>query len=200
MSTFFHIQDLDMTFEPLLDEDNDALMQFFEDSNAWEPPADPASVSSVPLLRSNQEVTSEYKCRQRMSSNKAKSSSSVRPRRKVGRPSAFPQKLYRMLMEIHLNLHGSSLRDIIGFVPDGSGFVIHDTEAFVKQVLPQYFKMSSFSSFQRQLQLYNFKRLRNGGPYCHPLFHRDQSEKVDKMVRKQPQNSSYFNNVAAVSA
>jgi hypothetical protein len=196
-STFFHVQDLDTTFGPSLDEEDDALIQFLEDCNAWELPADPTTASSVPLLRLSQKVTSGYNCQKRKSSSNAKSSSSLRLRRKFGRPSAFPQKLYRMLIDNYMPEQGSSLRGVVGFVADGSAFIVHHEDAFVTQVLPKYFNMSSFSSFQRQLQLYNFKRVPNGGPYYHPMFHRDEPEKLDMMVRKRPRNASSANAVTA---
>jgi len=109
-------------------------------------------------------------------------------KRKLGRPSAFPHKLYRMLTELENTC--SSLCQVVSFTDQGASFQIHDNEAFVTQVLPQFFKMSSFGSFQRQLQLYNFKRISKGGPYQHVLFHRDQPENVGKMVRKQSRPSS----------
>lgn len=39
--------------------------------------------------------------------------------------------------------------------------------------MPKYFKMGSFASFQRQLNLYDFVRISEGpdrGAYCHELF------------------------------
>ncbi|CAB9512781.1 shock factor protein 1 [Seminavis robusta] len=128
---------------------------------------------------------------------KAKSSSST-GQRKLGRPSAFPQKLYRMLMDIQTN--GSSLQDIVAFSPEGNSFHIYHNDAFVEQILPKYFKMSSFSSFQRQLQLYSFKRISKGGAYFHPMFHRENPDTVGRMVRKQSKPSNFLLAVAAKTA
>ena len=88
------------------------------------------------------------------------------------------------------------LTHIVGFTPDGSAFEIYDTEAFVEAILPKYFKMGSFSSFQRQLQLYNFKRVTKGGAYKHPLFHRDMPDNLSKMVRKQSKPSNFVLSLA----
>ena len=62
---------------------------------------------------------------------------------------------------------------IIGFLPHGRAFCIHDPHKFVSDIMPKYFRMSRFSSFQRQLNLYDFERVTDGidkGAYYHELF------------------------------
>jgi hypothetical protein len=63
--------------------------------------------------------------------------------------------------------------DIMSFFPHGRAFGIHDPERFVGEVMPNYFKQSRLSSFQRQLNLYGFTRITsapNNGGYYHELF------------------------------
>ena len=63
--------------------------------------------------------------------------------------------------------------DIASFLPHGRAFAIHKPRDFVKHVMPKYFRMSRFSSFQRQLNLYDFQRITEGpdkGSYYHELF------------------------------
>jgi HSF-type DNA-binding len=46
-----------------------------------------------------------------------------------------------------------------------------------RDILPHYFRMSTFSSFQRQLNLYDFQRIGEGpekGAYWHELFLKHQ--------------------------
>jgi len=62
----------------------------------------------------------------------------------------FPQKIYAML----------SYEDpsIVAWTDEGEGFTIKDTERFVASVIPFYFRHGRMTSFQRQLNLYGFKR------------------------------------------
>ncbi len=43
-----------------------------------------------------------------------------------------------------------------------SSFVVKDRAAFARSIMPTFFRMSKFSSFQRQLNLYDFKRITAG--------------------------------------
>lgn len=43
-----------------------------------------------------------------------------------------------------------------------SSFVVHDRKEFVRILMPKFFAMSKFSSFQRQLNLYGFERITHG--------------------------------------
>jgi hypothetical protein len=56
--------------------------------------------------------------------------------------------------------------------------LIHFSCHLVKrEILPHHFRMSTFSSFQRQLNLYDFQRIAEGpekGAYWHELFLKDQ--------------------------
>ncbi|RHY99844.1 hypothetical protein DYB31_013858, partial [Aphanomyces astaci] len=48
--------------------------------------------------------------------------------------------------------------DIIRWTPDGLAFEIIDMEALTSTVLPHYFKHNKYSSFQRQLNYFHFKK------------------------------------------
>jgi HSF-type DNA-binding len=89
--------------------------------------------------------------------------------RRKGRSGKFPQKLHQMLLD--LERQGRS--DIASFMPHGRSFAIHKPTEFAQEVMPKYFRMSRFSSFQRQLNLYDFQRITEGadkGTYYHELF------------------------------
>lgn len=91
-------------------------------------------------------------------------------RRRKGRTGTFPQKLHQMLSDLERQEGGA---DIASFLPHGRAFAIHKPRDFVKHVMPKYFRMSRFSSFQRQLNLYDFQRITEGqdkGAYFHDLF------------------------------
>jgi hypothetical protein len=80
-------------------------------------------------------------------------------RRRKGRTGTFPQKLHQMLSDLEAQDGGA---DIASFLSHGRAFAIHKPRDFVKTVMPKYFRMSRFSSFQRQLNLYDFQRITEG--------------------------------------
>jgi len=91
-------------------------------------------------------------------------------RKRKGRTGTFPQKLHQMLTDLERQEGGAN---IASFLPHGRAFAIHKPRDFVKHVMPKYFRMSRFSSFQRQLNLYDFQRITDGsdkGAYFHQLF------------------------------
>lgn len=81
----------------------------------------------------------------------------------------FPERLHRLLKEIADDGNG----DVISFLGHGRAFAIHKPDKFVSEIITKYFKQKSLSSFQRQLNLYGFKRVASGrdaGAYYHDLF------------------------------
>jgi hypothetical protein len=100
-----------------------------------------------------------------------------------GKSESFPGKLYRLMA------HAEMVRDthIVSFSPDGRSFKIHDPDAFMKDVSPNYFHQSQFLSFVRQLNLYGFERILLGpnfGAYAHPSFIRGRPELLCSIKRK----------------
>jgi hypothetical protein len=94
----------------------------------------------------------------------------LQDRKRKGRTGTFPQKLHTMLSDLE-HQEGGSL--IASFLPHGRAFAIHKPRDFQKHVMPKYFRMGKFSSFQRQLNLYDFQRITDGadkGAYYHELF------------------------------
>jgi len=80
--------------------------------------------------------------------------------------SCFPSQLHEMVTY-------SNMESIMSWLPHGRGFMVHDTEKFVSEVLPNYFNHSRFASFQRQLNSYGFRRFtqgRDAGAYYHESF------------------------------
>eukprot|EP00590_Aulacoseira_subarctica_P005117 CAMPEP_0172435734 /NCGR_PEP_ID=MMETSP1064-20121228/71347_1 /TAXON_ID=202472 /ORGANISM="Aulacoseira subarctica , Strain CCAP 1002/5" /LENGTH=327 /DNA_ID=CAMNT_0013184085 /DNA_START=131 /DNA_END=1114 /DNA_ORIENTATION=+ len=101
----------------------------------------------------------------------------------MGKSKAFPQKLHKMLEVVEYN----EFQDIVSWQPHGQAFRVNDRAQFVKRILPKYFGQSKFTSFQRQLNLYCFRRLTRTGndknAYYHELFRRDQPLLSKQMVR-----------------
>jgi hypothetical protein len=70
--------------------------------------------------------------------------------RRKGRTGTFPQKLHQMLSDLERQEGGTV---IASFLSHGRAFAIHKPRDFVKQIMPRYFRMSRFSSFQRQVSI-----------------------------------------------
>ncbi|CAM9165504.1 unnamed protein product [Ectocarpus sp. 8 AP-2014] len=88
---------------------------------------------------------------------------------KRGAPQAFPSKLYEIL-------EGEN-PDIVGWTATGRGFEVRDHARLSSEVLGRFFKQDKFSSFQRQLNLYGFRKITKGsesGSYQHPHFRRGE--------------------------
>lgn len=63
--------------------------------------------------------------------------------------------------------------DIVSFCAHGRAFNIHKPKRFEAEVMNKFFRQSRVQSFQRQLNLYGFKRISRGpdtGGYYHELF------------------------------
>ena len=102
---------------------------------------------------------------------------------KRGAPQAFPRKVFEILSE--------QPAEIISWTPSGLAFMIHDMPRFVSEVLQKYFAHQKFSSFQRQLNLYGYRRIEPGGDepagsFAHDSFRRDESELLS-LVRRPKQ-------------
>lgn len=72
----------------------------------------------------------------------------------------FLKKTYEILQVAQPVMQDSVNEPVIRWANDGIGFVVLDEELFSKTVLPLYFKHSNYSSFVRQLNMYNFHKIR----------------------------------------
>ncbi|CAB9516241.1 shock factor protein [Seminavis robusta] len=82
----------------------------------------------------------------------------------------FPVRLHYMLTDIQKE---GIFTHIVSWQPHGRCFVVHDKKQFVEKILCLWFRQSKWASFQRQLNMYGFKRLSHGldkGGYYHDLF------------------------------
>lgn len=103
--------------------------------------------------------------------------------------SDFVRKLYKMLED-------PSHRNIVRWSQTGDSFIVVDTNDFTKNILPQHFKHSNFASFVRQLNKYDFHKIKNtedgGGAagenwqFKHPEFTKDSKDNLENIRRKAP--------------
>ena len=90
-----------------------------------------------------------------------------------GTVEAFPLILRKMLDEAEQK----DFQNIVSWQPDGRSFKIHKNDVFAATIMKNYFNLTKFKSFQKQLNLYRFATLHRGpfkGSYYHTLFVRDQ--------------------------
>ena len=78
--------------------------------------------------------------------------------------NSFLIKLYEILTNDEFN-------HTIKWTEEGKSFEINNYQSFVNEILPKYFKHKNFSSFIRQLNMYDFHKV-PGDCYIfsHPLF------------------------------
>ncbi|KAF2012279.1 heat shock transcription factor 2 [Aaosphaeria arxii CBS 175.79] len=93
----------------------------------------------------------------------------------------------------------SSDFSVVRWGNDGDSFVVLENEKFTKHILPKHFKHSNFASFVRQLNKYDFHKVRHNNeengqsPYGagawefkHPDFKANNKDALDNIRRKAP--------------
>ncbi|KAG2082248.1 winged helix DNA-binding domain-containing protein, partial [Suillus cothurnatus] len=99
--------------------------------------------------------------------------------------SDFVKKLFKML-EDHTFSH------VVSWGPQGDCFVVKDVNEFTKSILPRMFKHSNFASFVRQLNKYDFHKVKTSDDaqhswtFRHPDFHADRRDALENIKRKVP--------------
>ncbi|KAI5122201.1 hypothetical protein M0805_002690 [Coniferiporia weirii] len=102
--------------------------------------------------------------------------------------SDFVKKLYKMLED-------SSFAHVVSWNQAGDAFVVKDMNEFTKSILPRMFKHSNFASFVRQLNKYDFHKVKNSDDsqfgehswtFKHPDFQIDRRDALENIKRKVP--------------
>lgn len=102
---------------------------------------------------------------------------------------AFISKLYAMLQD-----EKYAAANLIYWAPDGRSFICPNPIEFARDVLPNFYKTNNFQSFVRQLNMYSFNKVSDlcsatqsdpsAWEFRHPLFCRDEPEKIHLIQRK----------------
>ena len=105
---------------------------------------------------------------------------------------SFLVKLYTILNDEQYNsyIHWSS---------DGKSVIISDPNGLTKKVLPQYYNHHNFASFVRQLNMYNFRKIRSEQKsgeqkYTHNEFQEWKTMKEIQAIRKKIKKDEEKNN------
>ena len=111
-------------------------------------------------------------------------------RKKTGGVSMpFPDKLMDMLDKESV-LHP----DIISWCSHGRAFIVRKPKVFTSDIMGEYFKQSKLTSFQRQLNLYGFRRITQGpdaSAYYHELFLRGRPQLCMRMQRQKVKGTGH---------
>lgn len=96
-------------------------------------------------------------------------------------------------------LEDPSYASVVRWGDDGDSFVVLENEKFTKSILPKHFKHSNFASFVRQLNKYDFHKVRqnneegassiygvNAWEFRHPEFKANNKDSLDNIRRKAP--------------
>ncbi|KAF8634527.1 hypothetical protein AX15_000827 [Amanita polypyramis BW_CC] len=102
--------------------------------------------------------------------------------------SDFVKKLYKMLED-------QSFQHVVSWGPQGDCFIVKDMNDFTKSILPRMFKHSNFASFVRQLNKYDFHKVKNTDDnqfgehtwtFRHPDFNANRKDALENIKRKVP--------------
>lgn len=126
----------------------------------------------VPGLQHNKQEGREIKRRRKKADDR------------LGRrgPHTFLLKLHSLLEMVD----DKNLTSIVSWQPHGRAFGVIQPKQFVEKVMPAYFKQTKLTSFQRQLNLYGFRRITKGndvGCYYHELFLRGRPFLCQGIIR-----------------
>jgi len=107
---------------------------------------------------------------------------------------AFPFKLHSILE----NAEKSNQEEIVSWLPSGKAFKIHKPKDFASNIMPSYFQQTKYRSFQRQLYIYGFDRVKDKssddyGAYYHKLFIRGESDLCLDMTRQKIKGTGLSN-------
>mmetsp|Transcript_45425 Transcript_45425/g.110040 ORF Transcript_45425/g.110040 Transcript_45425/m.110040 type:complete len:528 (+) Transcript_45425:152-1735(+) len=99
----------------------------------------------------------------------------------------FPEKLHEMLDR-------ANQPNIVTWLPHGRAFLVRKPKEFTEHIMPRYFRQTKLTSFQRQLNLYGFRRITQGpdaGAYYHELFLRGRPHLCMRMQRQKVKGTGH---------
>ena len=103
------------------------------------------------------------------------------------------------LLKLYQILENEEYKDIIHWSKDGNYFIIHNLHDFTENILPKYYKHNNYSSFTRQLNMYDFHK-RKSSPNEHIFEHKNfikgkkELLKLIKRKSKKDNNNNINNN------
>jgi hypothetical protein len=105
------------------------------------------------------------------------------PRTRYSQERSVPKFLKKVFSIVEEN----KFNEYISWSNNGTALIIKKPTDFADRVLPFFFKHSNFSSFIRQLNMYKFKKSKNGAYdhiYTHPMFQKGKIDLLRNIQRK----------------
>ena len=97
------------------------------------------------------------------------------------------------LLKLYQILEKDENKDIIHWSDDGKSFIVKNLHDFTENILPQYFKHNNYSSFIRQLNMYDFHKKKSGPNehiFEHKNFIKDKKELLKLIKRKSKKENN----------
>lgn len=111
----------------------------------------------------------------------------------------FPLKVYAMLEDAE----AKGFEAIVSWQPQGKSFKIHCPEIFESSIMPKYFAQGKFKSFQRQLNIYGWKKVQfgpNKRGYAHKHFIRGMPDLCKNVIRRDKRKKGFVSDLPAASS
>ena len=100
-----------------------------------------------------------------------------------------PKPESSFLVKLYTILDGNKYSKYIKWSQDGLSIIILNQNAFTKNVLPDFFNHHNYSSFVRQLNLYNFHKIKSNKKgeqkYMHDQFHQSKTLEEIQLIKKK---------------
>ena len=103
------------------------------------------------------------------------------------------------LLKLYEILENKEYKDIIHWSEDGKYFIVQNLHDFTEKILPKYYKHNNFSSFIRQLNMYDFhkkKSSQNEHIFHHNNFIKDRKDLIKTIKRKSKKENIPMNTYA----
>ena len=113
---------------------------------------------------------------------------------KYKKKSEYPN----FLLKLYQILENEDYKDIIEWGDDGKYFVVKNLHYFTENILPKYFKHNNYSSFIRQLNMYDFHKRKgntNENIFEHVNFIKGRKDLLKLIKRKSKKDSNIDNNI-----
>ena len=94
----------------------------------------------------------------------------------------------RFLLQLYQILEDDNYKDIIHWGENGKYFVIENVHDFTEKILPKYYNHNNYSSFVRQLNMYDFHKKKTNSDkhtFQHSKFIKGQKELIKTILRKK---------------
>ena len=102
----------------------------------------------------------------------------------------------KFLIQLYQILEDNNNKNIIHWSGNGKYFIIEDLNEFIEKILPKYYNHSNYASFVRQLNMYNFHKIKsdiNENSFQNNNFIKGEKELISNILRKKKRKKNINN-------